>query len=132
MSRSEIFVFGSNLAGRHGAGAAKYAMEVFGAEYGVGEGLTGRAYALPTKDMKLKTRALIDIEISLDKMLMCARVNQNDMWFRLTPVGCGLAGYERGDIWEILTKKYIPENVLFDRHWMNEYDDNQKLGERIR
>jgi len=49
-----IFVFGSNPEGRHGAGAAKVAKEKFGAEYGVGEGLTGNAYALPTKDLRVK------------------------------------------------------------------------------
>ena len=49
-----IFVFGSNLAGRHGAGAALYAARKYGAKYGVGVGRTGDAYALPTKDENLK------------------------------------------------------------------------------
>ena len=53
-----IFVFGSNLAGRHGKGAAKYARNNLGAVYGVGEGLTGDCYALPTKDYNIKTRPL--------------------------------------------------------------------------
>lgn len=50
-----IFVFGSNPEGRHGAGAAKVAREQFGAKYGVGEGITGNSYALPTKDLRVKT-----------------------------------------------------------------------------
>ena len=53
-SDDTIFVFGSNPEGRHGAGAAKIAREQFGAKYGVGEGLTGNAYALPTKDLRVK------------------------------------------------------------------------------
>ena len=57
-----IFVFGSNLAGRHGLGAAKYARNNLGAVYGVGEGPTGECYALPTKTGDLKVRSLADIE----------------------------------------------------------------------
>lgn len=52
--KNTIFVFGSNPEGRHGAGAAKIAREQFGAKYGVGEGMTGNAYALPTKDLSVK------------------------------------------------------------------------------
>lgn len=51
--KDTIFVFGSNPEGRHGAGAAKIAREQFGAQYGVGEGLTGSSYALPTKDLRV-------------------------------------------------------------------------------
>ena len=54
----KIFVFGSNLAGRHGAGAALDARRYHGAVYGVGEGLMGNAYAIPTKDRALKPRSL--------------------------------------------------------------------------
>ena len=53
-SKDTIFVFGSNPEGRHGAGAAKVAREQFGAKYGVGEGITGNSYALPTKDLRVK------------------------------------------------------------------------------
>ena len=49
-----IFVFGSNPEGRHGKGAAKIAVDQFGAKYGQGEGLQGNAYALPTKDLRVK------------------------------------------------------------------------------
>jgi hypothetical protein len=59
----EVFVFGSNLAGIHGAGAAAIpAHSHFQAEWGVGEGPTGRCYAIPTKDHKIKSRALEDIK----------------------------------------------------------------------
>ena len=54
LKENEVFVFGSNPEGRHGAGAAKVAREQFGAVYGQGEGLQGNAYALPTKDLRVK------------------------------------------------------------------------------
>ncbi len=54
----EIFVFGSNLAGRHGRGAALVAAKRFGAAYGVGSGITGQCYAIPTKDEDLHTLSL--------------------------------------------------------------------------
>lgn len=60
-----IFVFGSNLAGRHGKGAALFARQQRGAKTGVGEGLTGTSYALPTKDENLKTRPLEAVEKKL-------------------------------------------------------------------
>lgn len=62
--REVVFVFGSNLAGRHGKGAALEAAQHWGAQYGVGEGRTGNAYALPTKDANLRTLPLLEIEQS--------------------------------------------------------------------
>lgn len=88
-----IFVFGSNLAGRHGAGAAKYAWAMYSAEHGVGEGPTGRAYALPTKDKKLNPRPLADIEVSVWRFLDYA-ARHPELEFFVTRIGCGLAGYE--------------------------------------
>jgi len=93
----EIFVFGSNLAGRHGRGAALYARQYHGAAYGVGEGLTGSSYAIPTKDGALRTLALEEIRRHVGNFLAFAGKHQN-MTFRLTPIGCGLAGYSPADI----------------------------------
>ena len=111
-----IFVFGSNLAGRHGAGAAKYAMEHYGAVYGVGEGLTGRSYALPTKDFNIKTRELFQIECSIAMFHKCAIENPH-LIFKVTPIGCGLAGYTRKEIASIFKSYTIPFNVVFSREW---------------
>ena len=61
MVTTELFVFGSNEAGRHGKGAALHAKQHYGAEYGVGVGPSGDAYAIPTKDGKLKTLPLTKI-----------------------------------------------------------------------
>ncbi len=64
LEENQIFVFGSNRAGFHGAGAALFAKKFLGAEQGVGEGLTGRCYALPTKDENIKTLPLHEIDCS--------------------------------------------------------------------
>lgn len=97
MSRQEIFVFGSNLAGRHGAGAAKYARESHGAVYGVGFGLTGTSFAIPTKDRDIRTLPLAEIARYVDMFKRFA-TNFPDLTFRLTPIGCGLAGYKPAQI----------------------------------
>jgi len=83
-----VFVFGSNRAGRHGKGAARYAREVFGARPGQGEGLQNSARALPTKDEKLRTLLAIHVY----RFLSHAQTHA-DTDFRVTAVGTGLAGY---------------------------------------
>lgn len=88
----EIFVFGSNLAGRHGKGAALHARKHYGAVYGAGKGPTGRAYAIPTKDETLCTLPLISIRKSVLEFLDYARAHMCDT-FMVTRIGCGLAGY---------------------------------------
>lgn len=93
----KCFVFGSNLAGRHGAGAALHARKYFGARYGVGEGPQGNSYAIPTKDAELRTLALAEIEIGVAKFLAYARANPT-LQFKVTAIGCGLAGYKPGQI----------------------------------
>ncbi len=90
---SEIFVFGSNLAGRHGKGAALHARKHHGAIYGQGVGLQGESYAIPTKDERLQTLPLDAIEAHVYWFLVFAR-ERPDLTFRLTPIGCGLAGYK--------------------------------------
>lgn len=87
-----IFVFGSNLAGVHGAGAAACAYKEYGAEWGVGEGLTGNSYALPTKDENIVTRPLAAIAESVERFKAFATAHPAQRFF-VTRVGCGLAGY---------------------------------------
>jgi hypothetical protein len=92
VQRGSIFVFGSNLAGIHGAGAALEAKKTFGAVLGVGEGITGRAYAIPTKDAKLRVRPISEIRRSVGKFVAFA--STHEALFQVTRVGCGLAGYK--------------------------------------
>lgn len=114
-----IFVFGSNLAGRHGKGAALYAQQYYGAELGVGQGLTGNAYAIPTKDRDLKVLPMLSIESYITRFIEFARSEPN-MLFLLTPVGCGLAGYKRFQIWAILKRVGLPKNVALTSTWVTE------------
>lgn len=104
-----IFVFGSNLAGRHGKGAALYARQHYGAEYGVGVGRTGNAYAVPTKDEHLQTLPLDVIAVHVDCFLEYANAH-SQLAFYVTRVGCGLAGYRDEDIAPLF--KLAPINCI--------------------
>lgn len=110
---NEIFVFGSNLAGRHGAGAAKQALQ-WGAKYGQGEGLQGRTYAIPTKDHYIRTLPLSVISFKVDRFLKFAREHQ-EFKFLVTEIGCGLAGYKVKDIAGMFEELYPAENVLLNK-----------------
>lgn len=92
-----IFVFGSNLAGRHGKGAALHARKVHGAVYGVGEGPTGNAYALPTKGRRLEVLPIEQIREHVRAFIAYAERNPG-LNFEVTKVACGLAGYAEPEI----------------------------------
>jgi hypothetical protein len=113
----EIFVFGSNFAGIHGAGAARVAYDSFGAKWGEGEGVTGDCYAIPTKDYSLKTLPLRAIELAI--LAFCdeaARWKHTDVYF-VTRVGCGLAGYKDSDIAPLFKKCMQSTNFDFPENW---------------
>lgn len=93
---SIYFVFGSNLAGRHGAGAALQAAIEYGAVRGVGEGTMGRSYALPTKGNMLEVLPLSIIAKHVDTFKNV--VETTDRCWYVTPVGTGLAGYKHEQI----------------------------------
>jgi hypothetical protein len=116
---TDIFVFGSNRAGRHGAGAAKYALEKHGAIYGQGEGLQGNSYAIPTKDFFIQTLPLSEIQKHVDTFLHYARLMPN-LTFNVTAIGCGLAGYKAEDIAPMFadapTNCILPERF---KGWIN-------------
>jgi len=92
-----IFVFGSNLAGRHGKGAALYAKRRRGAIPGQGVGRQGDSYAIPTKDGSLRTLPLDEIRTHVERFLIYA-ANHPHLQFEVTPIGCGLAGYKPAQI----------------------------------
>jgi len=92
-SDKEIFVFGSNRAGRHGAGAALYARENHGAIYGQGVGLQGSSYGIPTKGYNMEVLSLDEIADYVEVFLDFAQ-DHPEMTFHVTAIGCGLAGYK--------------------------------------
>ena len=93
----EVFVFGSNLAGIHGAGAALEAKHSYGAQMFVGQGRTGHAYALPTKDKQLCPLTLPAIRKNIYMFKKYAAIHMTERFF-LTRIACGYAGYQDVDI----------------------------------
>ena len=89
----EVFVFGSNLAGIHGAGAAKVALDKYGALWGKGVGLHGMTYAIPTKNEFIHTLPLHEIEEFVERFVSDSNFYEDGQYF-VTRVGCGLAGYK--------------------------------------
>ena len=112
---SAIFVFGSNLAGRHGAGAAKAAMEKFGARYGVGIGFTGNSYAIPTKDYDILTLPLGVVHVFIRQFVQVTQ-HMKETEFFVTRVGCGLAGYTDDQI-APLFRECNPQNCSMPENW---------------
>lgn len=89
---ADIFVFGSNRAGRHGRGAALFARYNHGAIYGRGEGIQGNSYAIPTKGFHMEILGLDEIANHVTTFLEFA-LSHPEMTFNVTAIGCGLAGY---------------------------------------
>ena len=101
LQEDEIFVFGSNLLGHHMGGAARTARRAFNAEMGVGEGLTGQAYALPTlgKDMR---QVAPEVLRACFRRLLLFVLDHPTLTFYLTEVGCGIAGWSAEQVSALL------------------------------
>ena len=119
MNSNFVFTFGSNLAGRHGAGAAAYAHKHHGAEWGVGEGLTGSSYALPTKGHNIECLPWSQVHNAIGRFVFFAETRP-DLTFALTPVGTGLAGHSKRDVWETLKSLGLPSNVYLTSTWVTD------------
>ena len=109
-----IFVFGSNEAGIHGAGAAKFAYEKKNARYGKGYGHYGDSFAIPTKDEVIVTLPLARIEKYVQGFIAYAEGHRKQK-FQVTRIGCGLAGYKDKDIAPLFAD--APANCYFDEEW---------------
>lgn len=93
----QIFVFGSNLGGKHGKGAAKTAMG-WGAKYGQANGLQGKTYGISTKDKSVKrVLSVKEIEPLVNEFIEFAKANPQ-LTFLVTEIGCGLSGYKPKNI----------------------------------
>lgn len=115
LAENEIFVFGSNLAGFHGGGAAELAME-WGAVWGQGVGLQGKTYAIPTM---FKTAE--EMKPYIDEFLTFAKEHK-ELKFLVTELGCGIAGFEPKDVApffkavaeENIENVWLPERFVFN------------------
>ena len=92
LAEGEICVFGSNLAGCHGGGVARLALERFGAVWGQGVGLQGRSYGIPTMQGGVET-----IRPYVDEFVAFAK-SRPDLFFLVTRIGCGIAGFRDEEI----------------------------------
>ena len=112
-----IFVFGSNLAGRHGKGAALDAAKYFGAVNGQGVGLQGQSFAVPTKNAKLQSLQKFEIKYYIIKYLKPCIIQNPELIFYLTKIGTGLAGYSHKEMAEIFAVLKDCKNVIFPEEW---------------
>lgn len=108
----EIFVFGSNLAGAHGGGAARAARIHFGAVMGQGIGLQGQSYAIPTMQGGPET-----IKPYVDDFILFAKQHP-ELTFLVTPIGCGIAGFHARDIAPLFASAIDVENIILPRQFV--------------
>ena len=110
LNEDTVFVFGSNLAGTHQGGAAKIALQHFGAIKGAGRGWSGQSYAIPTMNEHLQQMPLSQIQHYIDDFKIYTRNHPKVKYF-VTAVGCGVAGYKVAEIAPMF--KGISKNVIF-------------------
>ena len=122
LSNCEIFVFGSNLEGMHMGGAARVAHQKFGAEWGVGDGPTGRCYAIPTMHGGLES-----IRPYAEKFIAYAKEHPKNR-FLLTRVGCGIAGFKDSDMAQLFEDALDVPNIAYPRQWLPYMTIDYTLG----
>ena len=113
LQSNEIFVFGSNLAGQHGGGAARLAYQKFGAVWGQGVGLQGQSYGIPTMQGGVET-----IKPYVDEFIEFAEQHPSKT-FLVTEIGCGIAGFSPSEIAPLFEQVREVKNIyLPERFWM--------------
>lgn len=113
LSDNEIFVFGSNLQGMHGGGAARIAYEKFGAIWGQGVGLQGKTYAIPTMHGPIST-----IKPYVDEFIEFAKLHPSYR-FLLTRIGCGIAGFKDEELAPLFVAALNLPNIYFPKEWIS-------------
>jgi hypothetical protein len=119
LPEGHIFVFGSNEAGIHGAGAAKDAVTYFGAINGIGWGIQGQSYAIPTKNFIIQTLPLGKIDMYIGLFNEYAKIAVS-FTYHVTPIGTGLAGYSVCEIADLFQKYEWLDNIV----WPDEFIDH--------
>lgn len=113
LAPNEIFVFGSNLMGHHGGGAARAALNHFGAVWGVGVGIQGQSYAIPTMQGPVDT-----IRPYVDQFIEYAQAHP-EQHFLVTPIGCGIVGFIPEEIAPLFNKAISMINVSLPQCFIN-------------
>lgn len=106
LNQDEVFVFGSNLAGKHAGGAARIARMCFGAIWGQGVGLQGQSYAIPTMQGGTET-----IKPYVDEFISFAK-DHRELTFYVTRIGCGIAGFTDEQIAPLFDAAFDLPNVV--------------------
>lgn len=114
----EIFVFGSNLSGYHGGGAARTALNKFGAIWGNGVGLQGQSYAIPTMQGGPET-----IQPYVNQFVTFAKEHQ-EYTFLVTPIGCGIAGFQVEEIAPLFAEAVNVDNIVLPKSFADFLADN--------
>ena len=114
---NEIFVFGSNLAGLHAGGAARQAVNRFGAKWGQGVGLQGNSYAIPTMQGGVET-----IKPYVDEFISFAQ-SRPDLKFYVTQIGCGIAGFRVDEIAPLFAQALNVENIILPKSFCPHLND---------
>ena len=117
ISENEVFVFGSNLSGRHGKGAAKTALG-WGAKYGQASGIQGKTYGIPTKDASIRrTLSIEEIKPFVDDFIEWAKYHSGNIFY-VTEIGCGLAGLKPKEVAPLFKEAINVDNIhLPARFW---------------
>lgn len=113
LNNGEIFVFGSNLQGMHGGGAARIAYERFGAIWGQGVGLQGKCYGIPTMHGGVEV-----IKPYVDEFIAFAKANPH-FTFLVTKIGCGIAGFKEEEIAPLFADALQVENIVLPESFCN-------------
>lgn len=111
---SKCFVFGSNEAGIHGAGAALHALNEEGAVWGIGFGHVGNSFAIPTKNRRIKSLKLNQIKHYVGLFLAYAAITPT-IEYKVTRIGCGFAGFSNEEIAPLFIE--ATPNCYFDKEW---------------
>ena len=145
LKENEIFVFGSNPEGRHGAGTAKIARDKFGAKYGVGRGMTGRCWALPTKNLTAgyyeKSTGIVYEKkgyksISREQIIenirelyeYASKNKEKTFYVAYTYNGFNLNGYTGDEMLDMFIENEIPENIKFHESFLKNTKLLNSLG----
>lgn len=120
LAENEIFVFGSNLAGSHGGGAARLAHNRFGAIWGQGVGLQGQSYAIPTMQGGVET-----IKPYVDEFITFAKENKH-LTFLVTRIGCGIAGFRDNEVAPLFKDAIDAENIVLPKEFFSVLSNEDK------
>ena len=120
LKNDEVFVFGSNLQGHHGGGAARQALMQFGAVWGQGVGMQGQSYAIPTMQGGVET-----VRPYVDQFIRFAK-KHSEYFFYVTRIGCGIAGFKDSDIAPLFSDALSVENICLPESFVKVIADAPK------